>query len=106
MNGRIKELEQELSRLKNGGFSIPYSQFKEIPHQTETTKRIIMRFARYLSEKRILLEICSQSEYALLFSVFKQKENQSKYTKRQKERLKDIILRSRLFIKRDEIYGK
>lgn len=90
---KIKELEAEFERIENGGFPIPYEAFDNIPELTLKSKKIIMKFANFLSEKRIKLEHCSQWEYGFLFSLFKHKENNFKLTKKQRQKLQDIINR-------------
>lgn len=92
-NYKIKEFEAELSRLKNGSFPLPLEAFDHCLELSLKSKKILMNFAKFLSEKRIKLELCSQWEYGFLFSLFKQQENNFKLTKKQHQKLQDIINR-------------
>ncbi|MFX0132096.1 MAG: hypothetical protein ACFFDN_00490 [Candidatus Hodarchaeota archaeon] len=87
---KIKKYEMELERHKNGGFYLPPQAFVKL---TKKSEEIIIKFAKFISEKRIKLELCSQWEYGFLFSLFKQTENNFKLTKKQHQKLQDIINR-------------
>ncbi|HEY0089341.1 MAG TPA: hypothetical protein VGB37_10885 [Candidatus Lokiarchaeia archaeon] len=91
---KIKLLEEEYKSIEaNAGFPIPTEDI-DLANLSERTKRIILRFAKWLSDERIKVEVCSYWESGKLLETFRKIEEHFKIKPKEKERIKEIINRS------------
>lgn len=90
----IERLEQELYRITNNGFPIPYEKLDSIyPELSEKSIRILLEFSGWLGQHKILLEAGGQFEFSFLFGSFHQLIIQNrKLSSKQKKKLDEIIL--------------
>ena len=91
---KIKLLEEEFKSIEaNEGFPILPEEI-DLANLSERTKRIILRFAKWLSNERIKIEMCSYWESGKLFETFRKIDERFKIKPKEKERIREIITRS------------
>ena len=89
----------ELERIKNGDFPMPPHEIKPF-ELTYETRKIISEFANWLYRNEIALETCNQWESAELMKMFKREELNIKKTKKQRETLLEIVIKSKLILEK------